>query len=65
MKANNNPKNRKGLLEYQRRQLELAELTEADSRKRRIQANLEKYTVDYFGNYHKVNEKKRQTFKRK
>lgn len=43
MKANNNPKNRKGLLEYQRRQLELAELTEADSRKRRIQANLEKW----------------------
>ena len=26
---------------------------------------IEKYTVDYFGNYHKVSEKKRQTFKRK
>lgn len=26
---------------------------------------LEKYSVDYFGNYHKVMEKKRQTFKRK
>lgn len=27
--------------------------------------NLEKYTVDYFGEFHRVSEKKRQTFKRK
>lgn len=43
MKPNNNPKNRKGLLDYQKRQLELSKITEDDARKRRIQSNLDKW----------------------
>lgn len=43
MKPNNNPKNRRGLLEYQRRQLELSNKTEEEARKRRVQANLDKW----------------------
>lgn len=43
MKANNNPKNRRGLLDYQKRQLQLAEITESEARNRRILANLEKW----------------------
>lgn len=43
MKPNNNPKNRKGLLDYQRRQLELSRATEIDARKRKIRSNLEKW----------------------
>lgn len=43
MKPKNNPKNRRGLLEYQRRQLELSNKTEEEARKRRVQANLDKW----------------------
>lgn len=43
MKANNNPKNRKGLLDYQRRQLELSNITEGEARTRRIQSNIDKW----------------------
>lgn len=46
MKPNNNPKNRRGLLEFQRRQLELSNLTENEARKRRISANLDRW-VDF------------------
>lgn len=45
MKPNNNPKNRRGLLDYQRRQLELSEATAIDARKRKIQSNLEKWAA--------------------
>lgn len=44
MKANNNPKNRRGLLDYQREQLRLANETEKAARERRIQNNIEKWT---------------------
>lgn len=43
MRANNNPKNRRGLLNYQKRQLELAKITEPDARGRRIQSNVDKW----------------------
>lgn len=46
MRPKNNPKNRRTLVEFQRRQLELSKETEADSRKRRIQANLENWEVN-------------------
>lgn len=45
MKANNNPKNKRGLLDYQKRQLELSRITEDDARKRRIEANIEKWSI--------------------
>lgn len=43
MRANNNPKNKRGLLDYQKRQLELSRITEDDARKRRIDSNLERW----------------------
>lgn len=43
MKANNNPKNRRALLEYQKRQYELATSTEMEARNRIIQSNIEKW----------------------
>ena len=43
MRPKNNPKNRRGLLEYQKRQLELSKRTESEARKRRIESNLEKW----------------------
>lgn len=43
MRPRNNPKNRRGLLEYQKRQLELSKRTESEARKRRIESNLEKW----------------------
>ena len=43
MRPKNNPKNRRGLLEHQRRQLELAKRTESDARRRVIESNLEKW----------------------
>jgi len=44
IKANNNPKNRKGFMDYQKRQLELSRITEMESRKRRIESNVDKWT---------------------
>lgn len=44
MQPKNNPKNVRGLIDFQRRQLELSRKTEAAARKRRIEANLEKWT---------------------
>lgn len=46
MKPKNNPKNMRGLIDYQRRQLELSNKTETAARKRRVQSNLEKWTND-------------------
>lgn len=43
MKANNNPKNRKRFLEYQKRKLEQSRLTEEAARKRIISSNLDKW----------------------
>lgn len=43
MKANNNPKNRRALIDYNKRQLELARITAPEARKRRIATNLEKW----------------------
>lgn len=43
MRHNNNPKNKKGFLDFQRRQLELSRLTEQEARKARIESNLEKW----------------------
>lgn len=43
MKPNNNPKNRKSLLDYQRRQRELTEITEIEARNRIILSNLDKW----------------------
>lgn len=40
-KAKNNRKNKRGLLDYQKRQFELTRLTEEESKKGRIQANME------------------------
>lgn len=44
MQPKNNPKNVRALIDFQRRQLELSRKTEAAARKRRIEANLEKWT---------------------
>ena len=41
MKPNNNPKNRRTLLDHQKRQIELFEMTEKESRQRRINSNLD------------------------
>lgn len=41
MKAKNNPKNRRKLLEHQRRQLELSNITEKEAKQRRIHSNLD------------------------
>lgn len=43
MKANNNPKNRRTLVAYQKRQLKLAKETEKKARQRRIKTNLENW----------------------
>lgn len=43
MRANNNPKNRRALLEHNKRQLDLANRTEKEARGRRIKTNLEKW----------------------
>lgn len=43
MKPSNNPKNRRGLLDYQKRQLELSRITEKEARQRRVTSNLEKW----------------------
>lgn len=43
MRYNNNPKNRKGLLDFQRRQLELSKQTEDDARKMKIASNVDKW----------------------
>lgn len=43
MKPKNNPKNRRSLLEFQKRQLELSRQTEAEAKKRRAESNLEKW----------------------
>ena len=44
MRYNNNPKNRRALVEFQKRQLELANRTEEEARKRRIAGNLEAWS---------------------
>ena len=44
-KANNNRKNKRGLLEFQKRQLELAMETEEETRKHRIESNLETWNA--------------------
>lgn len=41
IKAKNNRKNKRGLLDYQKRQLELTRLTEEESKRGRIRANME------------------------
>lgn len=43
MKSNNNPKNRRGLIDLQKRQLELSSTTELAAKQRRIQSNLERW----------------------
>lgn len=43
MRPNNNPKNRRGLLDYQKRQLELSKKTANEAKKRIIQSNVEKW----------------------
>lgn len=58
MKANNNPKNRRGLLDYQKRQLELSKITEEDARKRRIESNMEKWLTLVPDGYRNANPSK-------
>lgn len=43
MRYNNNPKNRKSFLDFQRRQLELSRQTEDDARKMKIASNVDKW----------------------
>lgn len=43
MRPNNNPKNKKSLLDFQRRQLELSKMTENDAKKMKIESNIEKW----------------------
>lgn len=44
IRANNNRKNKRGLLDYQKRQQELSRLTDNEARKYRVEANLELWT---------------------
>lgn len=49
MKYKNNPKNKKSLLDYQKRILELSQRTQDEARKRRIMANVEKWEENLSG----------------
>ena len=48
MRAKNNPKNKRALLDFQKRQLELSKLTEMDTKEERINSNIENGIFENF-----------------